>query len=60
MACEQACRAQGGEHPLRIANLGIQPFYDALVAQGADCVQMEWSPPPKQDAEVETLLSDYL
>ena len=44
----------------RIVNLGIQTFYDALVAQGATCVQLDWTPPARQDAEMETLLDQYL
>lgn len=44
----------------RIVNLGIQTFFDALVAQGATCVQLDWTPPARQDAETESLLDQYL
>lgn len=45
---------------LRVVNLGIQAFFDALVAQGAPCVQLDWTPPARQDAETEALLDQYL
>ncbi len=44
----------------RIVNLGIQTFYEALLAQDVECVQIEWTPPIKQDAEMENLLDQYL
>lgn len=44
----------------RIVNLGIQTFYEALMAQGVQAVQISWSPPVKQDAETESLLEGYL
>ena len=43
-----------------VANLGIMIFYDALVAQGCECTQIEWQPPVKQSQEIEDLLSDLL
>jgi hypothetical protein len=44
----------------RIVNLGIQTFYEALVAQGVECVQIQWQPPVKQSEEIEALLDEYL
>lgn len=43
-----------------VANLGIQIFYDALVAQGCKCTQIEWTPPVKQSEEIEELLDEFL
>ena len=43
-----------------VANLGIMMFYDALVMQEAQCVQVEWVPPVKQSAEIEELLDEFL
>lgn len=44
----------------RVANLGIQTFYEALLEQGVECVQIEWTPPVKQSEEMENLLDQYL
>lgn len=44
----------------RVVNLGIQTFYDALIRQGVECVQIEWTPPVRQDEETEALLDQYL
>ena len=44
----------------RVINLGIQNFYDALERQGVKCVQIQWTPPCQQDAEIEELLDLYL
>ena len=43
-----------------VVNLGIQTFYEALLEQGVECTQIEWTPPAKQDAETESLLDQYL
>ncbi len=44
----------------RIVNLGIQTFYDALLSQGVDCVQVQWQPPARLSEEMEELLEKYL
>lgn len=44
----------------RIVNIGIRTFYDALVQQGATCVQIDWAPPACVDPETDTLLDRYL
>jgi hypothetical protein len=44
----------------RIVNLGIQTFYEALLSQGVQAVQIAWTPPARQDAETESLLEGYL
>lgn len=43
-----------------VANLGIALFYQALVKQGCECVQIEWTPPVKQSEEIERLLDEFL
>ena len=43
-----------------VANLGIALFYQALVNQGCECTQIEWTPPVKQSEEIEQLLDDFL
>ncbi len=44
----------------RVANLGIQFFYDALVRQDCECTQIEWMPLAPQTEEIEELLDDLL
>ncbi len=48
------------EKKLRVINLGIQMFCDALTEQGVRCTQIKWHPPVKQDAEIEELLDEFL
>ena len=48
------------EGKLRVINIGIQTFYDALAAQKAKCTQIEWTPPVKQDEETQDLLDMFL
>ena len=43
-----------------VANLGIALFYQALVQQGCECTQIEWTPPVKQSEEIEQLLDEFL
>ncbi|MEG2604409.1 MAG: hypothetical protein RSB91_05705 [Clostridia bacterium] len=44
----------------KVANLGIQFFYDALVAQDCECTQICWLPPIQKSEEIEELLDDLL
>ena len=62
--CSEAKRATQ-EKPIpknkpSVANLGIQIFYNSMVAQGTKCTQIEWIPPFKQSAEIEQLLDEFL
>lgn len=41
---------------LRIANIGISSFYDALEGQDCDAVQIDWRPPVKLKEELRLLL----
>lgn len=41
---------------LRVVNLGISSFYDALTTQDCQAVQIEWHPPRKLDGEMSFLL----
>lgn len=43
-----------------VANLGIMLFYDALVKQGCECTQIQWTPPFKQEKEIDELLDELL
>ena len=41
---------------LRIVNIGISSFYDALTAQDCEAVQIDWHPPVKISDEMNQLL----
>ena len=45
---------------LKVINLGIQTFYEALLSQNVKTTQIQWQPPVKQDAEIEELLDMFL
>lgn len=45
---------------LRVINIGLQTFYEALLAQDAQVTQLDWRPPVQQSAEIEQLLDSYL
>ena len=41
---------------LRVVNIGISSFYDALVSQGCDAAQIDWHPPVKLSTRLSTLV----
>lgn len=45
---------------LEIINVGILNFYEALVSQKADVVQVNWKPPSEKDEEIDSILSRIL
>jgi len=45
---------------LKVINIGLEIFSDALKAQGVDVVQVSWQPPPKLEKEYEDILSKML
>lgn len=45
---------------LRVINVGLQDFYEALLAQGAKAAQIQWQPPIQQDEDIEELLDKFL
>lgn len=49
-----------GEHKLKVINIGLPRFYDALHAQGVKAVQIDWRPPVKQSQEIQELLDMFL
>lgn len=49
---------KGEKGTLRVINIGLQRFYEALEAQGVKAVQVEWQPPVKQSEEISRLLED--
>ena len=48
------------EEKLRVINVGLSVFYDAIVLQGAKAVQLEWQPPVELEKEISDLLDDLL
>ncbi len=45
---------------LKVINIGLEIFNDALKAQGVNVVQVSWQPPPKLEKEYEDILSKML
>ncbi len=45
---------------LRVINIGLKNFYDALIRQGAGALQINWRPPVRQSAAIADLLDSYL
>ena len=45
---------------LNILNIGLTEFTDALEAQGAKVLHVEWRPPVDDDEEIESLLDMLL
>lgn len=44
------------EHKLKVVNIGLTRFYDALVAQDVKSAQLDWRPPFRQSEEIQNLL----
>ena len=45
---------------LRVINIGLENFYEALVTQGAEVTRILWRPPVKQSEEIKNLLDKLL
>ena len=45
------------QSPLAAVNLGLESFYDSLLAQGAQAVQVEWKPPAGGNEKLAAILS---
>ncbi len=54
---QPVCKKSGG---LKVVNIGLQSFYDALIAQGVQAVQLDWTPPVELRQEIADLLDDLL
>jgi len=46
--------------PLKVINIGLDVFYQALKDQGVEAVQVSWKPPVKLEKEYEDILSKIL
>lgn len=45
---------------LKVINIGLELFKDALEAQGVTVAQVSWQKPPKLEKEYEDILSKIL
>jgi hypothetical protein len=45
---------------IRVVNIGLQNFYEALISQNVKAAQITWRPPVKQSEEITNLLSQLL
>lgn len=48
------------EHRLKVVNIGIPRFYDALLAQNVESTQIDWRPPVKQSKEIQDMLDMFM
>jgi hypothetical protein len=45
---------------LRVINLGLDIFYNALTSQNVKAIDVDWKPAPKLDKESEDILDKIL
>ncbi|MEB3859707.1 MAG: hypothetical protein LRS43_00695 [Desulfurococcales archaeon] len=45
---------------LKIVNIGLKHFYEALRSQGVKVAHVNWSPPPKLEKDIEEILDKLL
>ena len=45
---------------IRVINIGIKEFMDALEEQQVPVVHVDWKPPTEEDEEIERLLDSLL
>jgi hypothetical protein len=45
---------------LRVINIGLTQFMEALEVQDIPVVHIQWSPPTEDDAEIQNLLDSLL
>ena len=55
---EKVCRNKTKK--LRVINIGLEGFYDALINQGVQAKQIAWRPPVKQSEEIINLLDQFM
>jgi len=53
-------RDPGSDKKLRVINIGLLQFYDALVFQNVHAIQMDWQPPVEHSEEINDLLDKFL
>lgn len=57
---QQECAQPLFGQPLKVINVGLELFYNALLAQKADVVQVDWQPPAAGDQQMVSLLDRLL
>lgn len=45
---------------VKVISIGVLDFAEALWAQGVPCVHVDWSPPSREEAELNDLLARLL
>ena len=58
MACCNTEKAP--KRKLKIINIGLQSFYEEVVNQGVEAIQLDWRPPFKQKDDIKKLLDLFL
>ena len=53
---KQICKCE----KLRVINIGLEVFYDALVLQNAKAAQIDWTPPVELEKDITEILDDLL
>jgi hypothetical protein len=48
------------KNKLRVINIGLLQFYDALVIQNTEVIHLDWQPPVERSQEINDLLDRFL
>ncbi len=57
--CEKTGDA-GEKRTLRIVNIGLPGFYEAIASQNVPVLQLDWRPPARQPQEIQDLLDMFI
>ena len=57
---ENKCCCSKKQKKLKVVNIGLQTFAEALRVQGVTVAQVNWRPPRKLDSEMKNILDDLL
>lgn len=53
-------KEQGLDEKLKVINVGLEIFYESLLSQRVDVVQVDWRPPAGGDEKMAKLLDKLL
>lgn len=45
---------------IKVINVGLEQFYDDLLSQDVECIQMQWAIPLYRDKKIESILSKFM
>jgi hypothetical protein len=48
------------QEEIKVINIGIREFFDALISQEVDVIHVNWKPPAQGDPEMQNILSKLL